>query len=49
MGGFDTLIVRFNSKGNFKIKENGYIRLGVEEIGKSGEATELGQFAPPLG
>ena len=44
-GWFCHITVRFNSKGNFKIKENKYIRLGIEEKGETGEATELGRFA----
>ena len=48
-GWFCHITVRFNSKGNFKIKENKYIRLRVEEMGETGEATELGRIGPPLG
>ena len=44
-GWFCHITVRFNSKGNFKIKENKYIRLRIEEKGETGEATELGRFA----
>ena len=48
-GWFCHITVRFNSKGNFKIKENKYIRLEVEEMGETGEATELGRIALLLG
>ena len=48
-GWFCHITIRFNSKGNFKIKENKYIRLRVEEMGETGEAMELERIGPPLG
>ena len=49
MDGFDTLQLDLTQKGTLKQRKKGNIRLGAKETGKTGEATELGRIASPLG